>query len=41
MQFGLGLRHERNFLVGEPRIGLRQVKPGQALDLGDLRTKVQ
>jgi hypothetical protein len=39
LKFGLGLRHGRTFLVGEPRIGLRQVKPGQTLDLGDIRTK--
>jgi RNA polymerase sigma factor (sigma-70 family) len=39
LKFGLGLRHGRTFLVGEPRIGLRLVKPGETLDLGDIRTK--
>lgn len=42
LKFGVGLRRGRSFLVGEPRIGLRnprQVKPGEALDLGDVRVK--
>jgi hypothetical protein len=39
VRFGLNLRHERGFLVGEPRLGVRQIAPGQALDLGDIRTK--
>jgi RNA polymerase sigma factor (sigma-70 family) len=39
MKFGLSLRHDRSFLVGEPRIGLRQVKPGETLDLGEVRVK--
>jgi RNA polymerase sigma factor (sigma-70 family) len=39
LKFGIGLRHGRTFLVGEPRIGLRQVKPGETLGLGDIRTK--
>jgi RNA polymerase sigma factor (sigma-70 family) len=39
MKFWLGLRRNQTFLVGEPRIGTKQVKPGQALDLGDVRVK--
>jgi RNA polymerase sigma factor (sigma-70 family) len=42
LKFGVGLRRGRTFLIGEPRIGLqhpRQVKPGETLDLGDVRVK--
>jgi RNA polymerase sigma factor (sigma-70 family) len=39
MKFGLNFQKERAYLVGEPRIGQKQVAPGQLLDLGDLRTK--
>jgi RNA polymerase sigma factor (sigma-70 family) len=39
LKFGLSLRQGRIYLAGEPRIGLRQVAPGQRLDLGDIRTK--
>jgi RNA polymerase sigma factor (sigma-70 family) len=39
LKFGLSLRQGRRYLAGEPRIGLRQVKPGETLDLGERRTK--
>jgi hypothetical protein len=39
MKFGLNFQKERTYLVGVPRIGQKQVEPGQVLDLGDLRTK--
>jgi hypothetical protein len=39
LKFGLSLRHGRVYLAGEPRIGLRQVKPGETLDLGERRAK--
>jgi RNA polymerase sigma factor (sigma-70 family) len=38
-KFGVGISKGKTFLVGEPRIGLRQVKPGATLDLGDFRTR--
>lgn len=41
LKFGLGIYQRRTFLVGEPRIGEKQVGPGQTLDLGDVRTKPQ
>jgi RNA polymerase sigma factor (sigma-70 family) len=39
LKFGVSLRRGRSFLVGEPRIGLRQVKAGETLNLGDVRVK--
>ena len=39
MQFMLSIYQERTFLDGEPRIGERQVKPGETLDLGAVRVK--
>jgi RNA polymerase sigma factor (sigma-70 family) len=39
VKFGLSLRQGRIYLAGEPRIGLRQVKPGETLELGDIHTK--
>jgi RNA polymerase sigma factor (sigma-70 family) len=39
LKFWLNSRRERIFFVGEPRIGVRQVKPGETLDLGALRVK--
>jgi hypothetical protein len=39
LKIGLGLRRDQTFFVGEPRIGIKQVKPGQALELGDVRVK--
>ncbi|HEY7326460.1 MAG TPA: sigma-70 family RNA polymerase sigma factor [Gemmataceae bacterium] len=39
VKFMLSISQGRTFLVGEPRIGLRQVKPGQTLDLGAIRVK--
>jgi hypothetical protein len=39
LKFWLNLRRERTFFVGEPRIGVRQVKPGETLDLGAIRVK--
>ncbi|MHB1424222.1 MAG: sigma-70 family RNA polymerase sigma factor [Gemmataceae bacterium] len=41
LKFWLNLRKERTFFIGVPRIGVRQVKAGEALDLGDIRTKPQ
>jgi RNA polymerase sigma factor (sigma-70 family) len=38
-KFGLGISKGKTFLVGEPRIGLREVKSSATLDLGDVRTK--
>lgn len=39
VKFMLNIYQGRTFLVGEPRIGTRQVKPGATLDLGDVRVK--
>jgi RNA polymerase sigma factor (sigma-70 family) len=39
VKFNLNIYQGRTFLVGEPRIGVRQVKSGATLDLGDVRTK--
>jgi RNA polymerase sigma factor (sigma-70 family) len=39
VKFGLGVYQGKKLLVGEPRIGLREVKLGATLDLGDFRTK--
>jgi RNA polymerase sigma factor (sigma-70 family) len=39
LKFWLGLRRDQTYFVGEPRIGTKQVKPGEALDLGDVRVK--
>jgi RNA polymerase sigma factor (sigma-70 family) len=39
VKFQLRIYQGRTFLVGEPRIGARQVKSGATLDLGDVRVK--
>jgi RNA polymerase sigma factor (sigma-70 family) len=39
LKFWLGLRRDQTFFVGEPRGGLKQVKPGEALDLGNVRAR--
>ncbi len=39
VQFMLSIYQGRTFLVGEPRIGAKQVKPGETLDLGAIRVK--
>jgi hypothetical protein len=39
VNFQMNIYQGRTFLVGEPRIGVRQVKPGATLDLGDVRVK--
>jgi hypothetical protein len=39
LKFPLNLRKERTFFVGEPRLGVKQIKPGETLDLGDVRVK--
>jgi hypothetical protein len=39
VKFPLGIVRGRTFFVGEPRIGARQVKPGETLDLGAVRVK--
>ena len=39
MKFTLGIVRGRTSFAGEPHIGVRQVKPGETLDLGDLRVK--
>ena len=41
MKFSLTLRHGGSYLVGEPRIGLKEVAAGKTLDLGDVRVKPQ
>lgn len=39
VKFGLSIYQGRAFLVGEPPIGVRQVKPGETLDLGTIHVK--
>ena len=39
LKVGVSLRQGSTFLVAEPRVGLREVAPGQTLDLGERRTK--
>jgi RNA polymerase sigma factor (sigma-70 family) len=39
VKFTLSITQGRTFLIGEPLIGARQVKPGETLDLGDVRVK--
>jgi RNA polymerase sigma factor (sigma-70 family) len=39
LKFWLGLRQDQIVIVGDPRFGLKQVKPGEKLDLGDIRVK--
>jgi hypothetical protein len=39
VKFTLGIVQGRAYFVGEPRIGAKQVKPAETLDLGDLRVK--
>jgi RNA polymerase sigma factor (sigma-70 family) len=39
VQFMLNIYQGRTYFVGEPRIGVRQVKPGQTLDLGAVHVK--
>lgn len=39
LQFEFRLRRERTYFRGEPRLGIKQVKPGETLDLGDVRVK--
>ncbi len=39
VKFMLSISQGRTSLVGEPRIGVRQVKAGQTLNLGDVRVK--
>jgi RNA polymerase sigma factor (sigma-70 family) len=39
VQFTLGITQGRTFLIGEPPIGVKQVKAGEMLDLGDVRVK--
>jgi hypothetical protein len=39
LKFWLNLRRNQTFFVGEPRIGTKQVKSGQVLDIGDVRVK--
>jgi hypothetical protein len=41
VKFVLSLRHGQIFLTGKPRIGVKDVQPGQTLDLGDRRTEPQ
>jgi hypothetical protein len=37
--FYLQMRQGKTYLGGKPKIGLRQLKPGETLDLGDRRTE--
>jgi RNA polymerase sigma factor (sigma-70 family) len=39
VKFTLDIMQGRTYFIGEPRIGARQVKPGETLDLGDVRVK--
>ena len=39
VKFTLSITQGRTFFVGEPRIGVRQVKSGETLDLGGVRVK--
>jgi hypothetical protein len=39
LKFRLNLRNERTLFVGEPRVDIRQIGPGQTLDLGNVRVK--
>jgi hypothetical protein len=39
VKFTLGIVQGRTIFVAEPRIGVRQVKSGETLDLGDMRVK--
>jgi RNA polymerase sigma factor (sigma-70 family) len=41
LKFALSIQKGRIFLRGEPRIGMKQVGPGQTLDVGEVRTKPQ
>jgi protocatechuate 3,4-dioxygenase beta subunit len=41
LKFGLKVRKGQTLLVGQPRIGQKQVGAGATLDLGDFRTKPQ
>jgi RNA polymerase sigma factor (sigma-70 family) len=41
VKFYLSMNKGRAYYVGEPRIGLRQVDAGQALDMGNLKVKGQ
>jgi RNA polymerase sigma factor (sigma-70 family) len=41
VKFSLSLRQGPTFLVGKPRIGVKNVQTGQTLDLGDRRTEPQ
>jgi hypothetical protein len=39
VKFTLSITKGRTFFVGEARIGVKEVKPGETLELGDLRVK--
>jgi hypothetical protein len=39
VKFTVNITKGRTYFVGEPRIGVKQVKPGETLDLGDVRVK--
>jgi hypothetical protein len=39
VKFTLGIVRGRTSFVGEPRIGVKQVKSGETLDLGNIRTQ--
>ncbi len=39
VKFTLGIVKGRTVFMIEPRIGVKQVKPGETLDLGDVRVK--
>jgi RNA polymerase sigma factor (sigma-70 family) len=41
MTFSFGIQKGRTFLVGEPRIGVREVAPGATLDLGERKVKAE
>ena len=39
LRFGLNVRTGERFLIGKPPLGMKEVKPGATLDLGEFRTE--
>jgi hypothetical protein len=39
LRFRLNLRKELTFFVGEPRIDVKRIRPGETLDLGNVPVK--
>jgi hypothetical protein len=38
-QIGLNVRAGESYLVGKPPLGMKEVKPGETLDIGEFRTE--